>query len=432
MKCSTDMINGLKEAKKLLGIDFRYKLDDTLDSIQGKLSPKQIAGYLTKRGVSPKEIQQSGILDVDVDKPMSGKEWLHALERKGNMHHTNKTSGSNEFDYITNMQQGVDNPTYKESLTTIKKPNKNPHKMTHFDWEVDRSVVEREVYDTTIEELAVKNLKKVMKEIKEFKGDKLGEEFMYLTQDRNRFLLDAGVPQSLLGWNRTHVAKYKGKDALYLTEFQSDWSQAERTYGSTYKFNKKFKYSEDEEIYMIEKSSDIYREIEATINKSTDLDDYDIPREPELIKQIEDLENQKDIIDENLAFMDKWDRLADFPMNDENFARLQIVEGIDEAIKQGVDKVVIPIEREIDLEGAKEVTDYYNSLGKKTILPKIKKELNKQGLDITISKSSQDYWEIDIKQKGDKPVKWDIWGIIGAMGIGAAVEDGAAAQIERN
>ena len=57
MKCDKLM----KEAFE--GIEFRYKLDDTLEELGNqKLSSKQLEGFLVGKGVSPKEIKQSGVL----------------------------------------------------------------------------------------------------------------------------------------------------------------------------------------------------------------------------------------------------------------------------------------------------------------------------------------------------------------------------------
>ena len=53
MKCDKLM----KEAFE--GIEFRYKLDDTLEELGNqKLSSKQLEGFLIGKGVSPKEIKQ--------------------------------------------------------------------------------------------------------------------------------------------------------------------------------------------------------------------------------------------------------------------------------------------------------------------------------------------------------------------------------------
>lgn len=59
----------MKEAlDNYLGIDMRYKLDDTLAALgKQKFSAKQLEGYLTKQGVSPKEIKQSGIFEGMAD-----------------------------------------------------------------------------------------------------------------------------------------------------------------------------------------------------------------------------------------------------------------------------------------------------------------------------------------------------------------------------
>lgn len=70
----------MKEAlDNYLGIDMRYKLDDTLAALgKQKFSAKQLEGYLTKQGVSPKEIKQSGIFEgmADDNRAISAEDWL--------------------------------------------------------------------------------------------------------------------------------------------------------------------------------------------------------------------------------------------------------------------------------------------------------------------------------------------------------------------
>ena len=77
----------MKEAfDNYLGIDMRYKLDDTLAALgKQKLNATQLEGYLLKQGVSPKEIKQSGIFDSfrGESRAFSGEDWL---SMSGNQH----------------------------------------------------------------------------------------------------------------------------------------------------------------------------------------------------------------------------------------------------------------------------------------------------------------------------------------------------------
>ena len=70
----------MKEAfDNYLGIDMRYKVDDTLAALgKQKLNATQLEGYLLKQGVSPKEIKQSGILENfrGDSRAFSGEDWL--------------------------------------------------------------------------------------------------------------------------------------------------------------------------------------------------------------------------------------------------------------------------------------------------------------------------------------------------------------------
>lgn len=134
--------------------------------------------------------------------------------------------------------------------------------------------------------------------------------------------------RSLLGWRRTHVDDIDGKKTLVLNEFQSDWAQAERAKRGTFESS----------------------------------------------------------IDPSKKGETKGKIFADFPMAEIKHHQFQIVGAIDDALKQGIDTVVIPIQREIELGGTPGVTKFYESLNQK-VLPDIRKKLEKQGMRIKVDKT---------------------------------------------
>lgn len=261
----------IKEAFE--GIEFRYKLDDTLEELGNqKLSSKQLEGFLVGKGVSPKEIKQSGVLKgfENDNRVMTGKEWL---ERSGDQRIVSEDLGVDHYGEVTLGTKGLDNPSYKETGAIIKSPNNNVPSEPHFN---------------------INN---------QTDGDK-----------------------SLLGWRRTHTDTINGSKVTVLNELQSDWAQTERAGRGTFESN------------------------------------------------VKESSNSKIV--------------ADFPMSEVKHTQYQIVGALDEAIKNGTNKVVIPIERENELAGTAGVTKFYDSLNKK-ILPEIRKKLEKQGMRITVGK--EDY-----------------------------------------
>lgn len=74
---------------------------------------------------------------------------------------------------------------------------------------------------------------------------------------------------------------------------------------------------------------------------------------------------------------------GEFPIDHTKFKKLAVVQALDTAINRGLDTMVIPIERtKNNLVGSENITKIYEGLGD-TILPSIRKELDKQGLAIT-------------------------------------------------
>lgn len=313
----------IKEAFE--GIEFRYKLDDTLEELGNqKLSSKQLEGFLIGKGVSPKEIKQSGVLKgfENDNRVMTGTEWL---ERSGDQRLSTTTVPTDEwaepgsgYDAITLGTKGVDNESYKEVLTGIKSPSTNIPKEPHFD---------------------VNN---------QTEGDK-----------------------SLLGWRRTHTDTINGSKVTVLNELQSDWAQTERAGRGTFESNVSFEKERDIQLWK--------ERIEL------------LKSEGKNTSQIEN-DNEVNRLYNKIYGKDKV--VADFPMSEAKHTQYQIVGALDEAIKNGTNKVVIPIERENELAGTAGVTKFYDSLNKK-ILPEIRKKLEKQGMRIKVGK--EEYIEGDIK-----------------------------------
>jgi hypothetical protein len=81
-------------------------------------------------------------------------------------------------------------------------------------------------------------------------------------------------------------------------------------------------------------------------------------------------------------------------MSEKSHSQFQIVSAIDEAIKNGTNRVAIPIQRENELVGTEGVTKFYDSLNQ-SILPDIKKKLEKQGLRLKLGKEDYKSTSID-------------------------------------
>lgn len=132
------------------------------------------------------------------------------------------------------------------------------------------------------------------------------------------------------------------------------------------------------------------------------------------------------------------ERVADFPMNPDKFYQLGIVKAIDEALTQGLDTIVIPIQRQNELMGTKGVTEFYESLSTKAI-PDVIKKLKKQGLEVEYSRQAftehdfpiatynNDLHVLKIVKKPNGPVGWDVYKVIGSLGLGGVAMEEARA-----
>ena len=313
------------------GIEFRYKLDDTLEGLgTQKFTANQLEGYLLGKGVSPKEIKQSGIFDnmLDDNRALPADMWLN---KSGSQSITNLYN--KQYSDITLGRQGdFVNSEYKTTLSTVKKPDTNEPSTPHFGAYIS------------------------------------GKD-------------------SILGWRRTHIDEINGKKTLVLNEFQSDWAQTERAGRGTFESN----YTNTNFSITIPEAIEILKKYETDFfNKKLELDNS--------IKSIDEANDKywddwieyrstgpSDLVEaENL--LTKPNKLvADFPMSEIKHHQFQIVGAINDAIKEGIDTVAIPIQRENELFGSKGVTKFYESLNTK-ILPDIRKKLEKQGLKIKVDK----------------------------------------------
>lgn len=77
MVCNKAMKEALDDI--IQGIDFTYKMDDIISNLpkNQKFNAQQLNGYLTKQGVSPKEIEASGILEpyLNDSRAFTAEEW---------------------------------------------------------------------------------------------------------------------------------------------------------------------------------------------------------------------------------------------------------------------------------------------------------------------------------------------------------------------
>ena len=318
------------------GIEFRYKLDDTLEGLgTQKLTAKQLEGYLLGKGVSPKEIKQSGIFKgfEDDNRALPASDWL---TRSGSQRLT--TENTKEYSEITLGRKGdiEENDSYKASLALLPVEKNAPY-TSHFKSQIF--------------------------------SDKNGNESDI-------------AKASLLGWRRSHVDTIDGKKTLVLNEVQSDWAQTERAGRGTFESNSTIKPIGD--ISTFEQADKI---LDTERSKFLDGKDFHTNRNKwfEYLKS----DSAPKIAKDAYTFISTNSRpnriFADFPMSEVKHTQYQIVSAINDALKEGIDTVAIPIERQNELAGTEGVTKFYDTLNVK-ILPEIRKKLEKQGLKISVNK----------------------------------------------
>lgn len=342
------------------GIEFRYKLDDTLEGLGSqKFTAKQLEGYLLGKGVSPKEIKQSGIFEgmMDDNRALPADMWLENNWAERHILSTSN-SGLDHYGDITLGRKGEDNPTYKELVTTIKAPKTNAPSEPHFN-----------INNSTD-----------------------GEE-------------------SLLGWRRTHIDEINGKKTLVLNEFQSDWAQTERAGRGTFESN----YTDTNFSITRPEAIEILKNYETDFfNKKLELDNSIISIDNAKDKYWDDWIEYRstgpsDLVEaENiLTKVINKNKVANFPMSEVKHHQFQIVGAINDAIKEGIDTVAIPIQRENELAGSAGVTKFYESLNTK-ILPDIRKKLEKQGLKIKVDKKPYKGGHLDYSESFNRFINTEL------------------------
>ena len=323
------------------GIETSYKLNTVIDDLpsSASFSANTIGAYLTKKGVSPKEVKASGILDMyKGDFKFTAKEWQEGFAKTGNKHHMStsdvtKIGIDHGYDDVTLGTKGRDNPTYKETMLQSKAKPGDPTNVRHYN-SVNTSM------------------------------------------------------KSNIGWRRTHEDTINGKPTTVLNEFQSDWAQSERSGAAIFNSN----------VMPLKQVTELQKELKNLDKEIKSLIEVKkATPSPEVSKQLDDM--QKDYMSKQVK-LDKSLNLDsivnDFPMTPKKHHQFQIVSAIDEAIKNGTNRVAIPIQRENELVGTEGVTKFYDSLNQ-SILPDIKKKLEKQGLRLKLGK--EDY--------AGKPIKED-------------------------
>lgn len=120
--------------------------------------------------------------------------------------------------------------------------------------------------------------------------------------------------------------------------------------------------------------------------------------------------------------------LGDLPIDHNDFKKLMIVDGIDRAMQNGLDTIVIPITRTSNnLVGTSKVSQNYLDL-QKGILPKIRQELDRAGLKLDVKKASGaankgEAWILKIEDKTGKAIKQSAEGYSNTgMAIGKNLE----------
>ena len=379
----------MKEAlDSFLGIDFRYKLDDTLEGLgTQKFTAKQLEGYLLGKGVSPKEIKQSGIFDgmIDDNRALPGDMWLN----KSGSQEIRPYIDSN-YSEVTLGRKGEDNESYKVTLSGVKSPSTNIPSEPHFSNTLPNIPLKEE---TIAKELLNEYIDKQKATGRTFIDYKNDQEYKDLYSKMRHIQETIDEPkQSLLGWRRTHIDEINGKKTLVLNEFQSDWAQTERAGRGMFESNQKPKISYEEA------SSEYYKEKDKFFETNDNEDDW--IRYMHTNPRLKDLDNIVNGLESSQTLV------ADFPMSEVKHHQFQIVGAINDAIKEGIDTVAIPIQRENELVGSAGVTKFYESLNTK-ILPDIRKKLEKQGLKIRVDKKPYTEDKKSININTEQLDKWE-------------------------
>ena len=340
------------------GIEFRYKLEDTIEGLGSqKFTAKQLEGYLLGKGVSPKEIKQSGIFEgmIDDNRALPADMWLN---NSGGQQVRPYIDGN--YSAITLGRKGFDNDSYQVTLSGIKAPINNVPSEPHFSDTLPNIPLKEETIARDMLNSYIDKQKESGRKFIDYKNDQEYKD-LYSKMRSIQETIDEHK-QSLLGWRRTHIDEINGKKTLVLNEFQSDWAQTERAGRGIFESNVSFEK---------ERAMKLWKE-RIELLKSEGKKTSQIENDTEVNRLYNKIHGKDNVV-------------ADFPMSEVKHHQFQIVGAINDAIKEGIDTVAIPIQRENELAGSAGVTKFYESLNTK-ILPDIRKKLEKQGLKIKVDK----------------------------------------------
>lgn len=352
------------------GIEFRYKLDDTLEGLGSqKFTAKQLEGYLLGKGVSPKEIKQSGIFEGMMydNRALPADMWIN----NSGSQQVRPYIDSNYSD-VTLSKKGIGNDSYQVTLSGVKAPSNNVPSEPHFSDTLPNIPLKEETIARNSLNSYIDKQEESGRKFIDYKND---QEYKDLYSKMRLIQETMDEPkQSLLGWRRTHIDEINGKKTLVLNEFQSDWAQTERAGRGMFESNQDA---------ALTKAMN-----ELGLTKQDVFETYDVA---ELVDMSKTREQEE-------AFMSlAKGAVANFPMSEVKHHQFQIVGAINDAIKEGIDTVAIPIQRENELMGGPGVTKFYESLNTK-ILPDIRKKLEKQGLKIKVDKKPYKGVQLDYSE----------------------------------
>lgn len=377
------------------GIEFRYKLDDTLEGLgTQKFTANQLEGYLLGKGVSPKEIKQSSIFDgmIDGNRALPADMWLAKSGSQEIRPYIDK-----DYSAITLGEKGRDNESYKVTLSGVKAPSTNVPSEPHFSDTLPNLPLKEETMSIDLLNSYIDQQESIGRKFIDYKND---QEYKDLYSKMRLIQETMDEPkQSLLGWRRTHIDEINGKKTLVLNEFQSDWAQTERAGRGIFESTKAL----DEEF--IKQANELGNKHFNNYFEGKPQEYIDEYHSEWMEQFSKEYPKESGIVfgggapDRNLV--------ADFPMSEVKHHQFQIVGAINDAIKEGIDTVAIPIQRENELAGSKGVTKFYESLNTK-ILPDIRKKLEKQGLKIKVDKKQYTGGTIDYSESFNRFINTEL------------------------
>lgn len=237
--CNKLMKDAIEVAgQEFKGIELNYKLDEVLGNLKPsmKFTAEQLKGYLLKQGVSPNEIKASKMFEgFETDNrvlPISDWNNLGGRQVIGKR----ESSG---YEDITLGQKGLDESSnYKVNEFLSAKPELPTNLRHQFNGSYSDKLTLRDTIDP-IYNLGkeASDIRKAYKEkgisIQELMAnpEKYPDYHNSLKQakaQKYKAKLQEQTKATQLGWNRVHQDTINGKPTTVLNELQSDWMQAER------------------------------------------------------------------------------------------------------------------------------------------------------------------------------------------------------------